>query len=101
MLTAGLRPPKSQFRPMAYHAGLQQTVLVFDSPARDPSQPGPGSAETWLYDLGKDAWTRLEETRLPFRTGMNYNMVYDPAEAILLLVTGGADTATSVWALRL
>ena len=101
MPTAGLRPPKSQFRPMAYHAGLQQTVLVFDSPARDPSQPGPGSAETWLYDLGKDAWTRLEETRLPFRTGMNYNMVYDPAEAILLLVTGGADTATSVWALRL
>ena len=101
MPTPGLRPPKAQFRPMAFHAGLGRTVLLIDSPSPEPSLPGPGWAETWLYDLGKDAWTRLEEARLPFRTGMNYNMVYDPAEALLLLVAGDAETATGVWALRL
>jgi hypothetical protein len=101
MPTPGPRPPKAQFRPMAFHAGLGQTVLVFDSPASEPALPGPGWAETWLYDLGRDAWTRLGQARLPFRTGMNYNMVYDPAEALLLLILGDATMPTSVWALRL
>jgi hypothetical protein len=101
MPTPGLRPPKAQFRPMAFHAGLGQTALVFDSPAEQPALPGPGWAETWLYDLGHDAWTRLEDARLPFRVGMNYNMVYDPTEALLLLVAGDAATPTGVWALRL
>ena len=101
MPTPGLRPPKAQFRPMAFHAALGQTAILFDSPAAEPSLPGPGTAETWLYDLGKDAWTRIEGARLPFRVGMNYNMVYDPAEALLLLVVGDVKTPTSVWALRL
>lgn len=101
MPTPGPRPPKAQFRPMAFHAAQGRTVLVFDSPAAEPALPGAGSADTWLYDLGRDAWSRLDEARLPFRVGMNYNMVYDAAGSLLLLVVGDAGTPTAVWALRL
>lgn len=102
MPTPGTRPPKVTSRPMAFHAGIGQTVMLFDSRAEsgDPALPGPGHAETWLYDLGRDAWTRLS-TRLPFRLGMNYNLVYDPQRALLLLVAGGPEQPTSVWGLRL
>jgi hypothetical protein len=101
MATPGSRPPRAQYRPMAFHAALGQTAIVFDSPAEVPALPGPGTADTWLYDLGRDAWTRIEEARLPFRVGMNYNMVYDSSAALLLLVVGDAATPTSVWGLRL
>jgi hypothetical protein len=101
MPTPGLRPPKAQFRPMAFHEALGETVVMFDSPAPQPALPGPGTAETWLYDLGRDAWTRVEEATLPFRVGMNYNMVYDPSAAVLLLVVGDAAMPTAVWGLRL
>jgi hypothetical protein len=101
MPTPGARPPKAQSRPMAFHERLGQTAMIFDSRTDgDPALPGPGYAETWLYDLGRDAWTKLS-TRLPFRVGMNYNLVYDPQRALLLLVAGGPDLRTSVWALLL
>jgi hypothetical protein len=101
MPTPGLRPPKAAWRPMAFHTGIGQTAMLFDSRTDgDPALPGIGHAETWLYDLGRDAWTRLP-TRLPFRLGMNYNLVYDPQRAILLLVAGGPAQRTSVWGLVL
>jgi hypothetical protein len=100
MPTPGPRPPKASSRPMAFHAGIGQTVMLFDSKSEgDPALPGPGHAETWLYDLGRDAWTRLA-ARLPFRLGMNYNLVYDPRRDLLLLVAGGPAQPTSVWGLR-
>jgi hypothetical protein len=101
MPTPGLRPPKAQTRPMAYHAGVGQVAMLFDSRTDgDPALPGAGFSETWLYDLGRDAWTQ-HPARLPFRVGMNYNMVYDPPDDLLLLVAGGAVLPTSVWGLRL
>jgi hypothetical protein len=90
MPTPGLRPPPGQARPMAFHAGIGRTVVLCDR---------PGRSETWLYDLGRDAWTRHEAT-LPFPLGMNFNLVFDPGHELLLLVTGGPDRATAVWALR-
>jgi hypothetical protein len=101
MPTPGPRPPKAQYRPMAFHAGIGQTVLLFDSKGEgDPALGGPGWSETWLYDLGRDAWTQ-HGTRLPFRVGMNYNMVYAAGDGLLLLVANEPDRPTSVWALFL
>ncbi len=101
MPTPGLRPPKAQYRPMAFHSGIGQTVLVFDSKADgDPALSGPGWSETWLYDLGRDAWTQ-HAARLPFRVGMNYNMVYAARDDLLLLVADQPGRPTSVWALPL
>jgi hypothetical protein len=103
MPARGLRPPKAQYRPMAFHAGLSRTALLIDGGDVPPipSHSAPGWSELWLYDLGVDAWTRREDVRLPFRTGMNYNMVYDPVDDALLLVADEPERPTSVWALRL
>lgn len=96
MPTPGLRPPKAQARPMAFHAGLGQTALLVDG-----GPDGAGWSDTWLYDLGRDAWTQVATARVPFRLGMNYNMVYAVRDGLLLLVAAEPDRPTSVWALRL
>lgn len=103
MPTPGQRPPKTQYRPMAFHAGLGRTVILIDrgDVPPIPAHAAPGWSETWLYDLGRDAWTRHADARLPFRTGMNYNMVYDAVGDALLLVADEPERPTSVWALRL
>lgn len=103
MPTPGLRPPKSQHRPMAFHARLGRTVVLFDHVDRRGGGPGGATewADTWLYDLGADAWTRLASASLPFRLLMNYNLVYDSADTLLLLVANAPDQPTAVWALRL
>lgn len=98
MPTPGLRPPKSQHRPMAFHAVLGQTVVLFDR--KEPSGAQEWS-ETWLYDLGRDAWSQVESARLPFRLFMNYNLVYDSNHTLLLLVASAPDRPTAVWALKL
>jgi hypothetical protein len=101
MPTPGLRPPKSQHRPMAFHREIGQTVVLFD---RTEAAAGAGAAqwaETWLYDLERDAWTEIAAARLPFHLGMNYNLVYDSLHNLLLLVAAPPDRQTSVWALRL
>lgn len=99
MPTIGLRPPPAQARPMAFHPGIARTVVLIDRRADDPGANGREFTETWLYDLGNDAWTRHPAT-LPFGLGMNYNLVFDSVHDLLLLVVGGRDRATSVWALR-
>jgi hypothetical protein len=88
---------------MAFHAGLGRTVILIDrgDVPPIPAHAAPGWSETWLYDLGRDAWTRHADARLPFRTGMNYNMVYDAVGDALLLVADEPERPTSVWALRL
>lgn len=102
MPTRGLRPPKDRHAPMAYHPRLERTVVVVDRvPDWARTERLYRSAGTWLYDAGKDAWTRVESAQLSFGLGMNYNMVYDPGHNILLLVVGGRRRNTTVWALRL
>jgi hypothetical protein len=100
MPTPGLRPPAGQARPMAFHPGVGQTVVLCDRRPPEKSPTDEGWSETWLYDLGRDAWSRHDAT-LPFPLGMNYNLVFDPGHDLLLLVTGGTGRVTAVWALRL
>jgi hypothetical protein len=103
MSTAGIRPPRSRYNPMAFHAGVAKTVVLVDrapddKPNRDLAKM---QTETWLYDLGKDEWTQIKSATLPFGCGMNYNMEYDPAHDVLLLVANPPEEPTAVWALRL
>lgn len=104
MPTPGVRPAKDQHNPMAFHARLGQTVVVVDrNLTPDPKDKPKLQAETWLYDLGRDAWMQVKAATLPFGCGMNYNMEYDPAHDCLLLVTGGGwgGANTTVWALKI
>jgi len=103
MPTPGTRPPKDQHNPMAFHPKLGRVVVLVDRTLdRKGRRITKARTETWLYDLGKDAWTSVESATLPFACGMNYNMEYDPGHDVLLLVTGGyGSRATAVWALKL
>ena len=103
MPTAGQRPPRDQHTPMAFHERLGKTVVLVDreqssKPTRDLRKM---QAETWLYDLGKDVWAQVKSATLPFGCGMNYNVEYDPAHNLLLLVANPPEKPTAVWALRL
>jgi hypothetical protein len=103
MPTAGQRPPRGQHAPMAFHQRLGKTVVVVDRtpddrPVHDLRET---QAETWLYDLDKDAWAQVTSATLPFGCGMNYNMEYDTADDLLFLVAGVPNEPTTVWALRL
>jgi hypothetical protein len=99
MPTPGDRPAKDQHSPMAFHAGIGQTVVVVDRNLTPDVKDHPKfQAETWLYDLSGDCWTEIPTATLPFGLGMNYNLQYDPRHQCLLLVTGGNPT---VWALRI
>lgn len=97
MPTPGVRPPYDQHVPMAFHAGISQTVVIVDRQRDD----GKTVAETWLYDLGEDAWMHLPTATLPFGCGMNYNLAYDSHRNQLLLVTGRNSEPTTVWALKI
>ena len=96
MPTPGLRPPKDQHAPMAYHAGLKQTAVLVDR--REPNRE---QTETWSYDLEFDRWTVHPKATLPFPLGMNYTMEYDPQHDLLLLVAAPPQGMTAVWALKL
>ena len=103
MPTPGLRPPKDQHIPMAYHPGLSKTIALVD---RIPAgvhwqQRERTTAETWVYDYKSDGWQQVVSATLPFGCGMNYNLEYDPGHEVLLLVSSEPGRATSVWALRL
>ncbi len=103
MPTPGERPPKDQHTPMAFHPGIGKTVVLVDRKREGvhPRNLSKEQAETWLYDLGNDAWTKVESATLPFGRGMNYNMEYDPGHGLVLLVANAPDAPTAVWALRL
>ncbi len=99
MPTPGPRPRGDRGVPMAFHARIGATVAVVD---RDPAaQVSPQIADTWLYDLARDAWTRVDGASLPFGVGRNYNLAYAPGDDLLVLVTDPPGRHTSVYALRL
>ena len=97
MPTRGTRPPKDQHNPMAFNASIGKTVVVVDHKLDDRQTV----AETWLYDLSRDAWTQLTTATLPFGCGMNYNLEYDQRHDQMLLVTGGYRQTTTGWAMRI
>jgi hypothetical protein len=103
MNTPGERPRPDQHNPMAFHIDIAKTVILVDRPEDDtPTRDLRNMrAETWLYDLGKDVWTQVKSATLPFGCGMNYNMEYDPAHNVLLVVANPPEKPTAVWALRL
>lgn len=86
--TPGVKPPVGHKCPIAFDPGIGKTVVV------------AGGKETWLYDLGADAWTRLPEADLVFKEGINgMNMVYDSRHKVCLLVAFHLGYH-SVWALK-
>ena len=103
MQTPGIRPPKDQHIPMAFHPRLGKTVALIDQvpPGMRWDQRDKTMTQTWLYDLFEDRWEQVESATLPFGCGMNYNLEYDPSHEVLLLVTSEPGKPTSVWALRL
>lgn len=100
MKTPGVRPPKDQHVPMAYAPDVGRTVALVDH-TRKKDGAKSDTTETWLYDLGDDAWTQLKTATLPFACGMNYNLEYDRGRKVLWLVTGGYHSPTVVWTLKL
>ena len=100
MRTPRPRPPRDQHAPMAYHPIIDRTVVLVDFKPSWLKKPY-WTTHTWLYDLGKDAWTPAKSALLPFPAGMNYNMAYDPGHELLLLVANRPNRPTTVWALRL
>jgi hypothetical protein len=103
MSTPGVRPPRGKYNPMAFHVGIGRTVVLVDRAPEDKLTRDlrKMQAETWLYDLGEDVWTQVRSATLPFGCGMNYNMAYDAAHDLLLLVANPPEEPTAVWALRL
>jgi hypothetical protein len=100
MPTPGERPPAFEHAPMAFHERKGVTVVLIDRPT-NAGEPGADRADTWLYDATADTWSRAPGAELPFRCGMNFNLHYDAAHDLLLLVTEAPGGLTAVWALRL
>ncbi len=99
MPTPGVRPPKDQHNPMCFDPVAARLVIVVDRALDSGTKHG----ETWLYDLAEDNWTQLPEATLPFASGMNYTMEYDPGHKECLLVATSPTqdgSATTVFALR-
>ena len=101
MPTPGLRPPADQHNPMCFDPGLGKVVVVVDRAAEGAKPDKATAAETWLYDLGADAWTQVPTATLPFPCGMNYNMHYDPRHEACVLVVGQYMHPTTVYGLKL
>ena len=102
MPTPGPRPAGANYVPMAYHPDIGRTVAVVDRALEEGIRSrGSMRAETWLYDLVGDAWTRVEEANLPFGVGMNYNLEFDSGHRLLLLVAAPPGELVAVWALGL
>lgn len=97
MPTPGERPPGAESVPLVYHPEVDRVVALVETGEDDDA----GRTETWLYATGADSWTRLGSATLPFRVGMNYNLVYDPNHDLLLLVASYPREPTAVWALKL
>lgn len=100
--TPAPRPRGTSYMPMAYYAKIGRTVAIVDRPPEQESADRrQNRAETWLYDVPSDAWTRATGADLPFGLGMNFNLEYDPGHNILLLVADPPDEPVAIWALRL
>ena len=101
MPTPGIRPPNARHVPMAFHPGLGKSVMLVQR--IEGNDPLAGTTETWLYDLGEDAWERVVTADLDMGIYRNYNLEYDPFHELLLFVPNpyGPLSLTRVMALRL
>ena len=57
------------------------------------------SASTYLYDPAANTYKKLPSADLP-PVGMNFMMAWDSTDEVMFLVTGGWDSAVTVWAMR-
>lgn len=98
MPTPGVRPPGDQSVPLAYHEGIQRVVALVESQDKEQA-----ATQTWLYATRQDRWQQLKSATLPFRVGMNYNLVYDPDNNVLWLVARAHAEKPwlAVWVLRM
>lgn len=103
MPTPGVRPPKYRFAPMAFHSRLGKTVVLVERRGPQEQHDRGGTTETWLYDLGTDAWQQIGTATLDYGISRNYNLQYDPDHDFLLLIPNpyGPVSLTTVLALRL
>jgi len=93
--TPGVRPPAGYKCPIAFDPGIGKTVVVAGATY------GEAQTQTWLYDLGTDAWKRLPEADLVFKEGIDgMNMIYDSRHKVCLLVAFHSQGYHSVWALK-
>ena len=97
MPTPGIRPPGAKSPPLVYYPGIDRVVALVEHRA----DGALGSTETWLYSTEDDTWSRLKTASLPFATGMNYDMVYDPNHELLVLVANAPGDPVSVWVLKI
>jgi tetratricopeptide (TPR) repeat protein len=86
MPTPGLRPPKYRFAPMAFHPRLGKTVVLVERRGPKEQHDRGGTTETWLYDLGSDAWQQVTSATLDYGIYRNYDLQYDPDHDFLLLI---------------
>ena len=86
---------------MAFHAGIGKSVMLIQK--RTGKDVTSGTTQTWLYDLGEDAWQQIETATLDFGIYRNYHLEYDPYHDILLFMPNphGPMSLTKVLALRL
>lgn len=87
----GERPPAGSSVPLAFHSQIKKTVAVINV---------GNMAQTWLYDLKKDQWERLEAD-FPFNVGINYNLEYDAVHNVIVFIANPAHEETSVWVLKI
>jgi hypothetical protein len=94
--TPGIRPPGAESAPLVFHPIASKVVALVET-----GQVEEGATQTWLYSVATDTWEHLASATLPFRIGMNYHLVYDPNNDLLVLVANYPKEPTAVWVLRL
>jgi hypothetical protein len=97
MPTPGVRPAGASSPPLVYHPGIKRVVALVETSKSNRM----GHTETWLYSTADDVWERVTSATIPFAIGMNYDMVFDPNHALLVLVASIPKEPVAVWVLRL
>lgn len=97
MPTPGMRPPGADSAPLVYHPRIKKVIALVETGSKGET----GSTQTWLYSTDSDSWEQLSSAALPFRVGMNHDMVYDPNHGLLVLVANYPKEPPAVWVMRL
>lgn len=87
-----VRPPAGQSVPLVFHQKLGKVVALIDA---------DGHSQTWLYDSAINYWERAELADFPYEIGMNYSLIYDSQNNLLVLVSSPIHEETAVWVLKL
>jgi len=88
-----------QHVPLAFDVHNGVALAVFDNPLPE-GEIATGTSSTFVYDPKANTYQKLPEGGLP-RVGMNYTLVYDPANRVFYMLQGGRKDPPAVWALHL